>query len=90
MITVKDNNVNSTRLYAANIEAGTAFLGTVNSTSGNNEYSGLFIRTANTLFFVEEPHIEFDSFEEFDGEYSPEIKNFREVNVEVVVTSFVS
>jgi len=87
MITVKDN-VNSMQFYAAYVEVGTAFLGTVNSTNGG-EYSGLFIRTATTLFFVEMPDVQFDNFDCNDGEYSPEIKNFREVNVEVTVTSFV-
>jgi hypothetical protein len=84
MITVRNENTKKSAVYAANIEAGTAFTGTVDSRDCG-EYTGLFVRAAETLVYLAEPEVAFDIFEEIDGEYSPEIQNFAEVNIEVII-----
>ncbi len=84
MITVNNEyEVESTT--AGEIDPGTAFVGTINDIN-EEERNGVFLRTATGLILVDDPSVEFETFDEGDVTYSPKVNGFREVDLDVTVT----
>jgi hypothetical protein len=78
-----DENVNE--LPLTDVEVGTAFMGSVNDTDGD-EQTGLFIRTRGGVVFLEDLDIQFDTFEEGDDEYYvPKVRNFVEADITITI-----
>lgn len=67
------------------VEIGTAFLGTVEDSNGE-EREGLFFRTYNGVVWVEDLEVEFDTFSEYDSDdYVPKVRGYVSADVTVRV-----
>lgn len=77
--------VRNTVMPLTDVEVGTAFLGVVEDSEGE-EHSGLFFRTYNGVLFLEDLSVVFDTFsEDDDSDYVPKVKNYSEVDVSITV-----
>jgi hypothetical protein len=84
MITVENDFEVAESKTAGEIDPGTAFVGTIEDSQGE-EQTGLFFRTSTGVILVEDPGVEFDSFDEGDTVYSPAVEGYKTADVTVHV-----
>ena len=84
MITVENEFEVAEDKNLYDVEPGEAFVGTVADSDGD-DWTGLFVRTKDSVVYVEDPSVGFDAVE--DDNYSPlTVKNFKLADVTVTVT----
>lgn len=67
------------------VDPGVAFLGTVKDIDGDVQ-TGLFLRTADGVVLVEDPSIQFESFESNDDPlYVPRVEGYKVADITVTV-----
>jgi hypothetical protein len=86
MINVENSYDTPAKKSLGEVDPGEAFIGVVEDVNGD-EQTGVFVRTATGVVLLDDPTVEFESFDRDDTVYAPEAAGFRYADITVTVDS---